>query len=441
MGILDYFRLLYHRRYYSKKHIEKYQLKDIKHMVEYARKHSPFYRRLYEGYSVESFEDFHKLPVINKQIMMDHFSELNTAGVDKDDVLAYAVDKEINKDYYGYYNDQFVVGLSSGTSGNKGIYLTPKSLTKRLPFVFLARSGLKLRKMPFRILFLLRVFSQGFEDINAPFVSLKYMSTMTAVDDIIEKINRDRINIIMAPPSLLRQVMPKAGYIETKIKQIVTYAEVLHEEDKRQFEEAFHTKVIEIYQASEGQMASACKHGHLHINEDLVYIEIYDDHNHMIKEDNVVGHKMMITNLVNKAQPLIRYEMNDMIVLDQACRCGSAFRRIKKVLGRHDDLLYFLDANNKQKVIYPDLFVRWIIVTSDLIREFQVVQNNINTLDITVDLLKQDDHVIDQLTDKLQKELVQYDIHHVKINISVQDIKLPEEKNKFKRFISHIAKN
>ena len=46
--------------------------------------------------------------------------------------------KEINKDYLGYYKDNFVVGLSSGTSGNKGLFITPKEMTKRLPGTFLS---------------------------------------------------------------------------------------------------------------------------------------------------------------------------------------------------------------------------------------------------------------------------------------------------------------
>ena len=117
---------------------------------------------------------------------------------------------------------------------------------------------------------------------------------------------------------------------------------------KRNLSCIFKTKVIEIYQASEGQIASACKAGHLHINEDLVFVELYDENNQLITEPNVVGHKMILTNLVNDAQPLIRYEMNDMIVLDEPCSCGSHFRRIKRIIGRCDDNLYFYDQQHQK---------------------------------------------------------------------------------------------
>jgi putative adenylate-forming enzyme len=404
-------------------------------------KHSPFYNDLYRNISFKTLEEFSTLPVINKQIMMDNFSTLNTCGIDKDDIMNYAVEKENNKDYYGYYKDQYVVGLSSGTSGNKGIYITPKALTKRLPGVFLARGGLRLKQLPYRILFLLRVFSQGFDDINSKVVSLKYLSTMEGPQTIIDTINTDKRNIIMAPPSLLRQLLPYSQLISVPLKQIVCYAEVLHEEDKRQFEQAFQTKVIEIYQASEGQMASACKEGHLHINEDMVYVELYDKKGNIVSEPDVVGTKMIITNLVNKAQPLIRYEMNDLVVLDTKCPCGSNFRRIKHVLGRHDDILHFIDTSGTPKVIYPDLFVRWIIVTSDDIREFQVIQHSTSSLEIRIDCTTSSSFLQHDLRQKIETELAQYNITKINITILEQPIDLPQDKNKFKRFISKIDKN
>ena len=97
----------------------------------------------------------------------------------------------------------------------------------------------------------------------------------------------------MAPPSFIRQLLPYFKQINVKLKKIITYAEVLSEADKEQFQRIFKTNIIEIYQASEGQIASACKHGHLHINEDLVFIELYDENNQLITKPNIVGHKMI----------------------------------------------------------------------------------------------------------------------------------------------------
>ena len=111
-----------------------------------------------------------KLPisVLDKQITMVNFSDLNTVCLDKDTLKEYSDEKESQKYYLGYYYDEYVIGLSSGTSGNKGLFITPKALSKRLPGVFMARGGVSFCDLPLRILVCLRVFSQGFNDINAP---------------------------------------------------------------------------------------------------------------------------------------------------------------------------------------------------------------------------------------------------------------------------------
>ena len=265
-GILDFLKLVVHRRFLSRNNLKAYQLKELQSLIAFSKEHSPYYKETLANVEINKLIDIQKLPIINKAIMMEHFDKLNTVGLHKDEVMREALEKELNKDYLGYYKDEFVLGLSSGTSGNKGLYVTPKSLTKRLPFVFLARSGIPLKLLPYRILFMLRVFSQGFNDINSPFISLKYLSTMTPIEEVIEGINSLKINILMAPPSLCRLLLPHAHLIKIPLKMIVTYAEVLEKEEKERLKELFQCKVIEIYQASEGQFASACSKGKLHIS-------------------------------------------------------------------------------------------------------------------------------------------------------------------------------
>lgn len=435
-GMIDFFRLLIHQRLYSKNRIVKYRQKQLKKLYTYAAKKSPFYRELYRDKPLGCIEDFYKLPLINKQIMMDHLSDLNTIGADKEDLVAFALEAERNQKDGGYFKDSFVIGLSSGTSGNMGIYITSKKLTQKLPFVFLARSGIPLSLLPFHILFFLRVNSQAFEDINAPFIKLKYMSTMTDIHKVVAEFNNRRINVLMAPPSFLRQLLPMVDHIQTKPKLIMTYAEVLTDEDRELFKNKFACKVIEIYQASEGQMASACKCGNLHINEDLVYIELYDQNNNEITDCSSIASKMVVTNLVNYAQPLIRYEMNDLIQLGGKCPCGSNFRTINKIVGRSDDILHFYGKDNHEIVtVFPDLFARWVITQSDNIREFRVVNTKINEIEVTIDLLKEQLGIDASLKNRLYAELLTYEIPYPKIDIKCAAISLSPDKNKFKRFV------
>lgn len=434
-GLSDFFQLIIHRRFSSRKTIERYQISQLQSLIGFAKQNSPFYQETLSDLSINDFSDLRKLPIINKTVMMEQFDRLNTVGLKKDEVMAVAVEKELNKDYLGYYKDEFVLGLSSGTSGNKGLYITPKSLTQRLPFVFLARSGIPLTCLPFRILFMLRVFSQGFNDINSPLISLKYLSTMTPVDQIIAQINQQKINILMAPPSLCRLLIPVAHKIKKPLKMIVTYAEVLEKEEKIRLSEVFRCRVIEIYQGSEGQFASACSHGNLHINEDLIVVELLDEQYLPVTRPHVAASHMIVTNLVNRAQPLIRYEMNDLIVLDDPCPCGSHFRTIEKILGRNDDILYFKKKDGSIQHIFPDLFSRWIITSSENIREYKVIQSQDHSLQIILDpiLKRETNELIRQVSERLHTELSGYDIESA-FEIRCEPISLPINRSKYKRF-------
>lgn len=434
-ALLDMLRLFYHRRFFTKIQIEAYQLKELKKLVRYGKEHSPYYAKSLETFHFDTLHEYRSLPQIDKNVLMKNFDTINTHGLCLEDAMPFALQKEFNKDYLGYYKDRFVLGLSSGTSGNKGLFITDKALTHKLPYVFLARSGLPLSLLPYRILFCLRVFSQGFNDINSPLIHLHYAPTMTAPDKLIEDINDRRINILMAPPSLVRVLLPFAKEIKVKLKRIVCYAEVLEREEKQRFEAVFNTQVIEIYQASEGQMASACPHGNLHINEDLVYVELLDANNKPV-ETNQVAHSMVVTNLVNTAQPLIRYAMNDLIVLKDGCSCGSLFRVIDSIIGRQDDVMHFITKDGKDQVVFPDLMSRWIITYSDTIREFRVTLKDKQQLVIDLDCFS--DHspaleLIEGLRKKITSELDHYSID-CELSVNITKIPLPIDKHKMKRF-------
>lgn len=470
--ILDYLNLTWRRNLASTEAINRYQQRAVLNLLRQARQHSPFYQNLYSGYTVANLQDYAHLPTINKTIMMANFDTINTAGLRLADVMAFALAKETAHDYTGYYLDQYVVGLSSGTSGNKGLYLTPKALTRRLPGVFLARGGVGIRDLPLRILFILRVFSQGFADIRAPGIELRYLPSMTEIPEILNTYHQMTANILMAPPSVLRQMLPSTSQIRQPPRRIITYAEVLEPEEKARLSQAFRAPVVEIYQASEGQIASPCRAGQLHINEDLVYVELYDNDGQPVTRPGQTASHMLVTNLVNTVQPLLRYEMNDIIELGPPCSCGSHYRVISRIIGRHDDVLLLRTQTGQIRPVYPDLVSRWIITTDDHIREFLVRQTAPDQLQITIDIDIDIDQyplqparpgqtthpapltqphdqtsqtcttshapgnetaIITRLHERLKQELATYDINcHLTIN--VQPIQLPADNRKLKRF-------
>jgi hypothetical protein len=108
--IADFIRLTWRFRYDTEAKIKKRQQQDVMGLLAFVRPASPFYRELYNGYEVRSLEDFAGLPTIDKGVMMANFDRLNTAGLRLNDVMRFALDKELRKDYLGYYQ----IVMSSG---------------------------------------------------------------------------------------------------------------------------------------------------------------------------------------------------------------------------------------------------------------------------------------------------------------------------------------
>ena len=71
----------------------------------------------------------------------------------------------------------------------------------------------------------------------------------------------------------------------------------------------------------------------LHLNEDIVYIEReYLDDRRFVP---------VVTDLERKAQPIIRYRLNDILVeRKEPCGCGSPFLALEKIEGREDDVFF-----------------------------------------------------------------------------------------------------
>ena len=72
----------------------------------------------------------------------------------------------------------------------------------------------------------------------------------------------------------------------------------------------------------------------MHIADDLVILEPADADGNVVPYGQPAD-RMLLTNLYNLAQPLIRYDLVDAVTMsDEPCPCGCAHRRITSVNGR-----------------------------------------------------------------------------------------------------------
>jgi phenylacetate-CoA ligase len=155
--------------------------------------------------------------------------------------------------------------------------------------------------------------------------------------------------LVRTPPSLLfghaHSLHLVAAYIKAKRpnvricpRGVISTCMVLHDWERRTIEEVFQCKVTNRYGCEEVSLiACECeRHNGLHINADGIYLEV-------LRSDGTPcppGEPGMIvvTDLVNRAMPIIRYQVGDMGVLsDRQCPCGRTLPLLEKIEGRVAD--------------------------------------------------------------------------------------------------------
>lgn len=377
-------KILYHylrtkqmqKRLANRQWMEHWQEKHVKKHLRFVRKHSPFYRSYWQDYDDKDWRNF---PIIDKSMMMEHFDALNTVGITKEQAFEVAYEAERSRNFSPMI-DSITVGLSSGTSGNRGIFLVSPHERNAWAGTILAKMLPKSLFHQEKISFFLRADSNLYRSVRSNTIHFEFYDLLHPLVQHIERLNEQRPGILVAPPSMLRMLAEakQSGHLLIHPHKIISVAEVLDPLDRTVIESQFQQTVHQIYQCTEGFLACTCPYGTLHLNEDIVIVEkeYVDRHSGRFVP--------IITDFSRKAQPIIRYRLNDILIeRNTPCPCGSPFQALEAVEGRCDDVFYFpsLEGNDLRPV-FPDFISRTIMYASDEVMEYKVIQQAPNRLDI-----------------------------------------------------------
>lgn len=369
--VLFYFLCKFRFNNFSKEATYKYQQSKIKSIVKFAYNNSEFYKEHYSGFDTG---DFFSLPLVNKKIMMNNLTGFNTLGFTKEEIMDFCLRTEDTRDFSKRYKG-VNIGMSSGTSGNKGVELVTRREENYMRAALLSRFDFP-KKEKINLAFILRVSSPAF-NFNLFGHKMMYISQLKPLEEIVGELQNINPNVLSAPASMLKVIAQEIekGKLSINPKRVISYAEVLYPDVKIYLEKIFKSTIHQIYKCTEGPIAISCKYGNLHINEDLVFIELYDENNNQAPPGKSC-YKMIVTDLHKRSQPIIRYELNDVITIDKkSCKCGSHFRVIKEIQGRSDDMFWGIKKlTGEKQFIYQDYIARAIISVSDDINDFQAIQ-------------------------------------------------------------------
>jgi phenylacetate-CoA ligase len=338
-----------------------HQERQLEQLRAHAYAHSPFYRRFHAGLTNRPLSD---LPVLTKSQMMEHFDELVTDRA----IRLVEAEQELNgaspdEPYQGRY----WLTRTGGSSGQHGIFVQdPAELAAFLSTFLRARAVAKTSRPPFRRprMAIIPVGSPtgALAQVTGGrrrtgLVSLRVLNRQDPLDQTVARLNDWNPGIRYTSASILSGLVEEqlAGRLRIAPGFIVLSGEILTQQLRRRAEAAWGKVVYDAYGAAEcGLLAIDCqRHVGLHLINDRVILEVVDADNQPTPPGQC-GSRVLITVLYRRTQPLIRYELTDLVYIDPSpCACGHPTPRIGDIQGRVWEVLHFPSPDGGQVAVQP----------------------------------------------------------------------------------------
>lgn len=300
---------------------EKLVLNRVRHLVDTAFVTTPFYRELYTNVGFEpgdivAWSDFEKLPVVNKQMMVD-------AGLGER-IVRSRPGESLH---------------SARTSGSSGLNLTIYQDNASVDY----RHLLYMRHCE---LLLGDVLAASDWRYGVYFAAERYTSLVGSypfvtiaqdcpTDVMIRHLSELRPRLLLSFPSYLQRLAESGvSLAEFGVEAIGTNSEKSSLDERIRYSETFGVPVLDEYSSEEMSLiAYECRQRRYHLIEDSGYFEL--------AEPNEDGFGRLVgTSLGNNCMPFIRYDQGDVLKIGSPasqCECGSRFRVIESFQGREDE--------------------------------------------------------------------------------------------------------
>lgn len=368
----------------------------FKDIVEYARENSPYYKELYKDLSADfTLAD---LPAVNKANLMENWDDWVC-----DRSLKLADVKEFMKDKNNIgakFKKEYMVFTTSGSTGNPLVAVVDKTANNIMGGISAVRAYARKEDLKAFMkaggksigIFADGGFYLGNSSIRSRLKTMPWKKKQMAVSSalyplsqIVDQLNEFQPAMVGGYPSNLELLIDeaKAGRLNIKPVIIMTGGEYLTDDLRKKLAETFDCYVQTSYSCTEGgTVACECEHQHFHINDDWMIVEPVDKDGNPVP-DGVLSDKILLTNLYNYAQPFIRYEVTDRVIMHhEKCPCGNSSPWIE-LEGRTDDVTSFIE-NGKVIKIAP-LAVYAVLKEVENLRRFQVLVYNGNKVHLRIE--------------------------------------------------------
>lgn len=351
------------------------QWERLREIVRYAGRSCPYYQRQFESIGFDGeladWDDFRRLPLLAKQDVRDHTDDLISREFARGDLI------------------EARTGGSTGTS----LTIFADARCQEMRNAAAMRSdqwagwdiGMKVAavwgnppvadtlKKKLRNLLLDRYIYLDTMDISE-----------ASVRQFIDLWRREKPQVMFGHSRslyILAGFVERFGASDLRPRGIISTSMQLLDPERQAIERAFGCPVTNRYGCEEVSLiACECEqHDGLHLNMDHVLVEFLRDDGAPAQPGEDAN--IVVTELINRGMPLIRYRVGDMGVLsERACACGRGLPLMERVTGRRAD---FLKRRDGSLVAGVSLVERTLTAIPGL-EQMQLVQDRIDSIEARI---------------------------------------------------------
>ena len=360
--------------------------------LKFARERSPWQRSRLEGIDVSTVtsQDMSALPTMNKHDLHDNWDAIVT-----DPELTHAVaNRHLAglKDGFSFALGRYVVCATGGSTGFRSVIALDIEGFAAWLAVNLAHArssrppDLDLPDVPVqgRLTALNPVHISGATSaiLQGGIMTMVTVPPSTPIADAVSILNEAQPDGLMSYGSMLHVMAIEARVGRLNIRPVLAAngGEPLLPETREIVRDAFGIGVRNVYGSTEAYFGESWRDSELiHLGDDTTVIELVDTDNQPVPP-GTASTKMLVTNLSNRLQPLIRYEITDEVteaIIDASSDDPALHppgpwtgRWIHPPQGRNDDLFTYADT-----IVHPHVF-RSQLAAVPAISEYQVTQTD-----------------------------------------------------------------
>lgn len=367
-----------------------------------AGAHSPFYARR----GAAAATPLAAIEPVRRRELMARFDEwITEPTIKRADVEAFVADPRA---IGAPFRDRYAVWTSSGTSGEPGVFVHDAHALA----VYDALELVRFRGLDTPLAFFTRASAPTRIALVAaggghfagcaslarlqrlfPIVAAqaRLFSILDPMAQIVARLNDFRPRVLAAYPTAALALAEEQarGRLIIALDEIWTGGETLCPADRNRITQVFGCRVRDNYGASEFMnIGWECGAGYMHYNADWVVLEPVDRSYAPVRIGEP-SHTLLLTNLANRVQPIIRYDLGDRVrLVPGVCPCGSGFPRLQ-VEGRCDDVLVLRRHGEDELRLLP-LAVATLFEEDADLYEFQLVQSSPHRLALRVPARQRD---------------------------------------------------